>query len=591
MPTTAANTTADVLGNIAINSRDPIKNVIKGGIGGAAGSLVAQGLGVTDPSIRQASSYAGNLAANALISDKNAQKLSDLATKTNVGKYLKPISRYVPVVAAATAAYTLPQIAQAGYEDYKNKGAAAASTSTSRDLLKFIDPVGGISKLANYSSDLANEEELDRQEKLKKSQAREEHEERLDFTGPPTREDTEKEVNYQQSIQDELSQRTQDRLVELKKARERQQQIQAEREKSIPRPSEYRFSGAGGGRTRVMEQRVVIAKPPRPTPTEIPKETLPGEPIKVQNKATNPGVRVQQPYEQTTDKLSRYFPFFLTPEEVAIETQREEAARLAKIRAENPLAPEVQPAPVQKNYTREFFPYLFPDTDQSFTRILPATEPPVEEPKEDPKEKPDEKKTPTKKPDEKETPKKIPTEDPTKKPDEKETPEETPAKAPEEKPAKKDPKKSDTKEDVKRGSKKKDPTRTTPIPIPPPGRFGGGSFRDSKSFVSEPETNPQDAPGERWWALVAPGSEAPIRQIQESRSGKLNTKSAIQSRVKKQQYKITVTENSKKLEIFASSIRGIRRAVYGKKNYRVFDSKGSDITNYFKRLMATKKST
>jgi hypothetical protein len=79
--------------------------------------------------------------------------------------------------------------------------------------------------------------------------------------------------------------------------------------------------------------------------------------------------------------------------------------------------------------------------------------------------------------------------------------------------------------------------------------------------------------------------------LQESRSGTLNTKSALQARAKKQRYKVTVMENGKKLEVFATSIRGIRRVVYGKKNFRVHDGKGADITNYFKRLMSSNKST
>ena len=80
------------------------------------------------------------------------------------------------------------------------------------------------------------------------------------------------------------------------------------------------------------------------------------------------------------------------------------------------------------------------------------------------------------------------------------------------------------------------------------------------------------------------------QNIAESHSGTLNTKSALQARAKKQRYKVTVMENGKKLEVFATSIRGIRRVVYGKKNFRVHDSKGADITNYFKRLMSSNKS-
>ena len=155
--------------------------------------------------------------------------------------------------------------------------------------------------------------------------------------------------------------------------------------------------------------------------------------------------------------------------------------------------------------------------------------------------------------------------------------------------------------------KRKTPPPPPPVPPPrvPPLTLKKSSISSVPSQSVLDNTKDEFAPGERWGALVASGEIQTnpmtgqrmstgtdyVRSLQESHSGKLNTKSAIQSRVKKQQYKITVTENSKKLEIFASSIRGIRRAVYGKKNYRVFDSKGSDITNYFKRLMATKKST
>jgi hypothetical protein len=48
-------------------------------------------------------------------------------------------------------------------------------------------------------------------------------------------------------------------------------------------------------------------------------------------------------------------------------------------------------------------------------------------------------------------------------------------------------------------------------------------------------------------------------------------------------------QDGKKVEVFASSIRGVRRAAYGKNQFRVYDSKGSDITAYFKRLMNEKK--
>ena len=110
------------------------------------------------------------------------------------------------------------------------------------------------------------------------------------------------------------------------------------------------------------------------------------------------------------------------------------------------------------------------------------------------------------------------------------------------------------------------------------------------------------APSERYGASVARANPFYDQQnnlkyndyvtnVNESRSGTLNTKSAVQNRAKKQQYKVVAVQDGKKLEIFAKSIQGVRRAVFGKKNFRIYDGKGSDITNYFKRLMAGKKST
>ena len=89
---------------------------------------------------------------------------------------------------------------------------------------------------------------------------------------------------------------------------------------------------------------------------------------------------------------------------------------------------------------------------------------------------------------------------------------------------------------------------------------------------------------------ISRGGYSRIVQVQESKSGTLNSKSAIQKRSKKQQYKISINDGGKKLDIFASSIQGIKRAVFGKTNFKIHDSRGSDITGYFKRLLASKKS-
>ena len=70
---------------------------------------------------------------------------------------------------------------------------------------------------------------------------------------------------------------------------------------------------------------------------------------------------------------------------------------------------------------------------------------------------------------------------------------------------------------------------------------------------------------------------------------KLSPAESARRKSEKQKYKIVYMQDGKKVEVFASSIRGVRRAAYGKNQFRVYDSKGSDITAYFKRLMNEKK--
>jgi hypothetical protein len=68
--------------------------------------------------------------------------------------------------------------------------------------------------------------------------------------------------------------------------------------------------------------------------------------------------------------------------------------------------------------------------------------------------------------------------------------------------------------------------------------------------------------------------------------GKLTPKESLQRKLKKQRYKVSYVQDGKKVEVFASSIRGVRRVVYGKKQYRIHNSTGSDVTGYFKKLLA-----
>ena len=138
-----------------------------------------------------------------------------------------------------------------------------------------------------------------------------------------------------------------------------------------------------------------------------------------------------------------------------------------------------------------------------------------------------------------------------------------------------------------------------PPVVPPKVPYTPSPETSDEKSAEDSVFSDKTAPTERYSANVARAERDKdtlkytdyIFTVNESRSGTLNTKSAVQNRAKKQQYKVVVIQDGKKLEIFAKSIQGIRRAVFGKKSYRVYDCKGSDITNYFKRLMASKKST
>lgn len=74
-------------------------------------------------------------------------------------------------------------------------------------------------------------------------------------------------------------------------------------------------------------------------------------------------------------------------------------------------------------------------------------------------------------------------------------------------------------------------------------------------------------------------------KLQGIQEGKLTPKESLHRRLTKQKYKVSYIQDGKKVEVFASSIRGVRRVVYGKKQYRVHNSSGSDVTGYFKKLL------
>lgn len=119
-------------------------------------------------------------------------------------------------------------------------------------------------------------------------------------------------------------------------------------------------------------------------------------------------------------------------------------------------------------------------------------------------------------------------------------------------------------------------------------------FFTSGASPSLPQSVYKDqlAVGERYAAKKRIGAFDPFlrrwmtQQIMVS-EGKLSPKESLQRRLKKQKYKVSYLQDGKKVDVFASSIRGVRRVVYGKKQYRVFSSTGSDVTGYFKKMLGS----
>jgi hypothetical protein len=67
---------------------------------------------------------------------------------------------------------------------------------------------------------------------------------------------------------------------------------------------------------------------------------------------------------------------------------------------------------------------------------------------------------------------------------------------------------------------------------------------------------------------------------------KLTDSESAKRKTEKQKYRVVYMQDGKKVEVFASSIRGVRRVVFGKSQYRIYDTRGSDVTGYFKRVMS-----
>ena len=86
-------------------------------------------------------------------------------------------------------------------------------------------------------------------------------------------------------------------------------------------------------------------------------------------------------------------------------------------------------------------------------------------------------------------------------------------------------------------------------------------------------------------AILDPVTRRAITRKTQIAENKLSPQESLRRKTQKQKYKVVYVQDGKKVEVFASSIRGVRRIVYGRKQYRVHNSTGSDVTGYFKKLL------
>ena len=86
-------------------------------------------------------------------------------------------------------------------------------------------------------------------------------------------------------------------------------------------------------------------------------------------------------------------------------------------------------------------------------------------------------------------------------------------------------------------------------------------------------------------AFLDPTTRRAVTRKTQITENKLSPQESLRRKTQKQKYKVVYVQDGKKVEVFASSIRGVRRIVYGRKQYRVHNSTGSDVTGYFKKLL------
>jgi hypothetical protein len=259
-----------------------------------------------------------------------------------------------------------------------------------------------------------------------------------------------------------------------------------------------------------------------------------------------------------------------------------------------PEIPTEIPTEIQTEIPTQY-PTVIPDKPDEDEKVIPTVIPDTEDPKVDPTEEEEEKAIPARIPEYKprettEPEEKTRTTPP--KPQDVVTPSRVTA-----------PTTRTTSSKTKPAAGKKEKVKSTPDPEgklgpkdrptkeeePSPKRVGGVApagenkptkTKEEKSKGGSPaQEMPSGVPDERYGALIAR-----MGGIQALNEDVYDPKKSLAKKEKKQKFKVVIIrEGGKKVEIFASSVRGVKRAVYGKDNFKVYNQSGSEMTSYFKK--------
>ena len=129
-----------------------------------------------------------------------------------------------------------------------------------------------------------------------------------------------------------------------------------------------------------------------------------------------------------------------------------------------------------------------------------------------------------------------------------------------------------------------------------PGKTGGGGGRKAPPiipigrFSKSSQENPSQPPEPKMTDVRYAAMRSTVQGILPIYENVYNPKLSLKKKTEKQKYKVVVIQDGgKKVEIFASSLRGVKRAIFGKSNYKIYDSKGTDISGYFKQMQRKSK--